>query len=103
MSKHRVEIFTAGCPVCNPIVDMVRELVTEGDNEVTVYNLVQQCETEECLTKVQQYGIKRLPAIVINGELLGCCKNNGITRDDLLNAGIGKKNYLYNNTRIVQK
>jgi len=35
-----------------------------------VYILVQQSETEECLKKVRQYGIKRLSAIAINPELL---------------------------------
>ncbi len=41
--------------------------------------------------KVEEYGIKRLPAVAIDGQLSGCCKNNGITKDDLINAGITEK------------
>ncbi len=42
-------------------------------------------------SKVEEYGIKRLPAVAIDGQLLGCCKNNGITKEDLMNAGITEK------------
>ncbi len=91
MNKRRIEVFTAGCPVCNPVVDLVKSLAIEDDNEVTIYDLVKQCETKECISKVEEYGIKRLPAVAIDGQLLGCCKNNGITKEDLINAGITEK------------
>lgn len=88
INKRKVEIFTAGCLVCNPVIDMIKSC----DNcDITVYDLVKQCESKECLSKVQQYNIKRLPAIVVNGELLSCCKDKGITKEDLIKAGIGKK------------
>ncbi len=90
MNQRKIEIFTAGCPLCEPVVEVVRSLASEYDNEVVVYDLVKQCETKECLSKVEQYGVKRLPAVAVNGELINCCKNNGITKQDLINAGIGK-------------
>ena len=89
MNKRNIEIFTAGCQVCNPVVDMVRSLSCENC-DVTVYDLVKQCDSKECITKVEEYGIKRLPAVAVNGKLLSCCKDNGITREDLINAGIGE-------------
>jgi hypothetical protein len=67
---------------------MVRSIANEEDNEVTVYDLVKQFETRECVSKVSEYEIKRLPAIVIDGQLMECCKNNSITKEDLINAGI---------------
>lgn len=88
MNKRKIEVFTAGCPVCNPVVDLVKSLANEQYNEVTIYDLVKQCETKECVAKVEEYGIKRLPAITVNGKLLSCCSNNGITKEDLVNAGI---------------
>ncbi|MDQ3683114.1 MAG: thioredoxin family protein [Bacteroidota bacterium] len=91
MNKRRIEVFTAGCPVCNPVVDLVTSLANEKYNEVIIYNLVKQCETTECVSKVAEYGIKRLPAIAVDGQLLSCCKNNGITKEDLINAGITEK------------
>ncbi len=91
MNTKRIEIFTAGCPLCNPVVDMVKELAHESSNEVTVYDLVKQCEDKECLTKVKEYGIKRLPSVVVDGKLLACCTKQEITKEDLVNAGIGQK------------
>jgi len=38
---------------------------------------------------MEEYGVKRLPAIAVNGKLLSCCTNIEITKDDLVNAGIG--------------
>ena len=86
--KKEVEIFTAGCPVCEPVVQLVKDTVGE-DCEITIHNLVEQCESKICITKMNEYGIKRLPAIAVNGKLLSCCTNIEITKDDLVNAGIG--------------
>lgn len=38
MAKRQIEIFTAGCPVCEPAVALVKEM-TCPDCEVTVHNL----------------------------------------------------------------
>ena len=91
MNKRRIEGFTAGCPVCNPVVDLVKSFADEEYNEITIYDLVKQCEIKECVSKVEEYGIKRLPAIAVDGQLLSCCKNNGITKEDLINAGLTQK------------
>jgi len=88
MSKRQIEIFTAGCPVCEPVVTLVKETACENC-EITIHNLSQQCESKICVTKMEEYGVKRLPAIAVDGKLIGCCKNVEITKDDLLNAGIG--------------
>ena len=86
--KRSVEIFTAGCPVCNPVVQLVKETSCESC-EITIYDLVEQCEEQVCLDKMKEYGIKRIPSVVVNGRLLDCC-NNEITADDLTKAGIGQ-------------
>ncbi|NOX85652.1 MAG: glutaredoxin [Chlorobi bacterium] len=86
--KHQIEIFTAGCPVCNPVVQLVKDTACENC-EITVYDLSVQCESKICVRKMKEYGVKRLPAIAVNGELIGCCKNIEITKEDLIKAGIG--------------
>lgn len=87
--KRQVEIFTAGCPVCEPVVQWIKELACEKC-EVTTYNLVEQCDEKICEDKIRQNGIHRLPSVVVNGKLLDCCKNNRITNDSLVAAGIGQ-------------
>ena len=86
--KRQIEIFTAGCPVCEPVVALVKETACENC-EITIHNLSAQCESKICVTKMEKYGVKRLPAIAVDGKLIGCCKNVAITKNDLLNAGIG--------------
>jgi 4-hydroxy-3-methylbut-2-enyl diphosphate reductase IspH len=88
MSKRQIEIFTAGCPVCEPVVQLVKD-TAGNDCEIILHNLSEQCESKICLSKMNEYGVKRLPAIAVNGKLLSCCTNIEITSDDLANAGIG--------------
>ena len=87
--KRQVEVFTANCPVCDPVVSMVRELAC-NDCEITIYDLVKQCEDKTCLSKLEEYGIKKVPAIAVNGKLLSCCENQGISKEELIKAGIGQ-------------
>lgn len=91
MNKRTIELFTAGCLVCNPVVEMVTSIANKEYNEITVYDLVKQWETKECVTKVKDYGIKRLPSIAIDGKLMECCKSHAITKEDLINGGIMEK------------
>ncbi len=88
MSKRKIEIFTAGCPVCEPVVQLVKDTACENC-EIIIHNVKEQCESKICLSKMEEYGVKRLPAIAVSGKLLGCCKNIEITKNDLIHAGIG--------------
>ena len=40
MAKRQVEVFTAGCPVCEPVVQLVQEMACP-DCEVTIHDLRQ--------------------------------------------------------------
>lgn len=85
--KCKVEIFTAGCPVCDPVIKLVNEAGCDCD--IIVYDLLKQFEDKNCLDKVKQFGIKNIPSIVVDGKLLDCC-NHEITQSDLEKAGIGQ-------------
>jgi len=89
ITKRKIELFTAGCTVCEPVVEMVKAMACSSC-EVIIYNIAQPCDTKECLEKVKPYGIKALPAIAVDGKLLSCCQNKGISVDELKNAGIGQ-------------
>lgn len=84
MVKRQVEVFTAGCPVCEPAVTMVKELACP-DCEVTVYDL-----RASGAGKAASYGIKTVPAVVVNGRVCACCDTGGVRRADLEAAGIGQ-------------
>ena len=87
--KRIVEVFTSGCLVCEPIVKMVNELACESC-DVQIYNLVELCEDEVCINKVKSYGVQRIPAIAVNGQLLDCCRDLSITKEALIQAGVGQ-------------
>ncbi len=88
MAKRLVEVFTAGCPLCDETIKLVREVACENC-EIQVYDLRQGCATNECLEKATQYGINRVPAVVIDSQLAGCCQNQQpVSRQALVDAGI---------------
>lgn len=91
MAKRIVEVFTAGCPLCDETLKLVRELACPNC-EVQVYDLRGEgCATNECREKAKQYGIHRVPAVVVNGKLADCCSNQQpVSREALITAGLGQ-------------
>lgn len=87
-AKRRVEVFTAGCPVCDNALKLVKEIACESC-EVIVYNLNEPCESRECLEKVRSYGIGRIPAVVVDGRFAECCIVGSVTAEGMRAAGIG--------------
>ncbi|WOK07242.1 thioredoxin family protein [Imperialibacter roseus] len=87
--KRNVEIFTANCPVCDPVVQMVKELACD-QCEITIYDLIKLCDDKVCLSKLEEYQIKKVPAIAVNGKLLNCCQDQNISKEELIKAGIGQ-------------
>jgi hypothetical protein len=88
-TKRKIEVFTAGCPVCEPVVEMVKSTAC-SDCEVIVYNIAETSKNTNYLDKVKTYGIKALPAVAVNGKLLSCCQNNGVSEAELKSSGIGQ-------------
>ncbi|MEQ8648830.1 MAG: thioredoxin family protein [Cyclobacteriaceae bacterium] len=87
--KRNVEIFTANCPVCDPVVQMVKELACD-QCEITIYDLIKLCDDKVCLSKLEEYQIKKVPAIAVNGKLINCCQDQNISKVELIKAGIGQ-------------
>lgn len=85
MAKRQVEVFTAGCPICDPAVQLVRELACP-DCEVTLYDLHQSG-----VEKARQHGVTRLPAVVVDGAICACCEDGGVLREQLQAAGLGQR------------
>jgi len=86
MAKRHVEVFAAGCPVCEPTVRLVQELACP-DCEVTVHNL----HDGDGAAVAARYGIGSVPAVVVDGTLAPCCQGRAPDRDALAAAGIGQR------------
>lgn len=83
----KIEIFSAGCSLCNDAVSLVKELACPAC-EIEVLDM----QKEAMAAKAKQYGIQRVPAVVVNGKLAQCCSGKPINKADLLAAGIGTSN-----------
>ncbi len=88
-TKRKVEVFTAGCPICHNTVEMVKSVVCPSC-DLQIYNLREGCATNECRDKARRYGITAVPAVAVNGVLLDCCRREPITTDRLRAAGVGQ-------------
>ena len=64
--KRRIEVFTAGCPVCAETLDLVTEAVRSCGCEV----VERRCSGEERCAEAKQYGIRAMPTIVVDGEIM---------------------------------
>ena len=81
----KIEVFTAGCKFCSSVESQVREVVTD-QHEVVVYNLGVSDTYNDYSKKAETYGIKSLPAVVVEGNLLSCCKQDGFRKEQLAAA-----------------
>ena len=68
-AKRKIEIFGAGCTVCETVVARIKELSCPS------------CEDMD---------IRSVPAVVIDGNLASCCAGRGIDEDVLRAARLGK-------------
>ncbi len=84
MEKRKIEIFSAGCSVCNEAVQMVNSIACSSC-DVQVLDMRQA----DVAARAKEYGIKSVPAVVIDGKLSECCTNRGINAETLKAAGVG--------------
>jgi hypothetical protein len=59
-AKRKVEVFTAGCPICERTVNLVKSLACPSC-EVRIYDLREGCATNECREKATRYGVTAVP------------------------------------------
>ena len=83
--KRKVEIFSAGCSVCQDAVSLVQRLACDSC-EVSVLDMNDQAVTD----RARQLGVGSLPAVAIDGKLAECCTGRGIDEVTLKKAGIGQ-------------
>jgi glutaredoxin 3 len=68
MAQKKIEVFSAGCPTCQEAVELVRR-VAGPSHTVDVLDM----HRAEVAARARQYGIQRVPSVVIDGTLASCC------------------------------
>ena len=84
-SIRRVEVFSAGCGVCEETVSLVRRIACDSC-EVSVLDM----RDDQVAARAKRLRIRAVPAVVVDGELAGCCEDSGPTEGALRAGGIGQ-------------
>ncbi|MHC4550385.1 MAG: thioredoxin family protein [Planctomycetota bacterium] len=83
MNTRKVQVFVAACPICKEAVELVERIACPSC-EVTVLDV----NDAEAAERAKALGVRSVPAVAVDGELLGCCQS-GIDESTLRAAGIG--------------
>ena len=85
MANRKVEVFRAGCSVCDDTVKLVESIACPSC-EVTVLSM----KEPEVAKRARALGVRSVPAVAVDGKLADCCTNRGPNEADLRAAGIGQ-------------
>ncbi len=83
-SKRQIEIFSAGCGLCEETIALVNEMACSSC-EVTILDM----KDDAVMGRARELGVRSLPAVAVNGELASCCAGRGPDEAALRAAGIG--------------
>jgi len=70
-AKKKIEVFSAGCSTCKETIELVKRIA--GSHEVVIHDM----QKSEVASKAKNYGVRSVPAVVIDGKLAGCCAGRG--------------------------
>lgn len=84
MNKRKIEIFSAGCHVCVEAISLVKSLACPWC-EVEVMDM----NDSKVASRAKRYGVRAVPAVVVDGKLADCCAGAGVEEAALRAAGVG--------------
>ena len=84
-NTRKIEVFSAGCPLCFEAEKTVRELACPSC-DVAVLNM----QEPESMKRANELGVRSVPAVAVDGKLADCCAGRGIDEKVLQDAGLGK-------------
>lgn len=85
MKKRTIEVFTAGCPCCDEAVRVVQSVACESC-DVQVFDMRSDSTVQ---AKAKKYGVQRVPAVVVDGQLADCCSSGPVDAATLRKLGVG--------------
>ncbi len=84
-AKRKIEIFSAGCAVCDETIARIRALACPSC-EVVVLDM----KEAEVANRARDLGVGSVPAVAIDGKLADCCSRGGPDEAVLQAAGLGQ-------------
>ncbi len=71
--KRKIEIFSAGCEVCNDAVSLIKKMDC-SECEIMVLDM----HNPEVAKHAKSLRVSSVPSVVIDGKLSDCCKGRCI-------------------------
>jgi len=84
-TTRKIEIFGAGCAVCEEAIDMIVDAACSSDEII-----VRDMKDTNVVERARSLGIRSVPAIVIDDKLADCCSGRGVDVQVLRAAGLGQ-------------
>jgi hypothetical protein len=82
---HKVEVFSAGCAMCQDAISEIRR--EAGPSwEVVVHDMMDN----QVAARAKELGIRSVPGVLIDGQVADCCASRGIDMQVLRAAGLGR-------------
>ncbi len=83
-AKRKIEIFSAGCSVCEETIAMVNRIACPSC-QVEILDM----RDSAVAAKAKTCAIRSVPAVVVDGKLADCCAKRGVDEAALRAAGVG--------------
>lgn len=83
-TTRKIEVFSAGCAVCEDTITLINKIACSSC-EVEILDM----HRADVAKKAKQYGIRSVPAVVVDGRLADCCAGRGPDEAALRAAGLG--------------
>lgn len=84
-TRRKVEVFSAGCTVCDATVDLINQIACPSCDVVVV-----DMHDPQVARRASDLGVRSLPAVAIDGTLADCCAGRGPDEATLRAAGLGQ-------------
>ena len=82
--KRVVEVFSAGCAVCEETIALVNQVACPSC-EVSILDM----RDPDVAARAKALGVRAVPAVAVNGVLAECCAGGGVDEAGLGAAGVG--------------
>lgn len=83
-ATRKIEVFSAGCAVCEDTIALINRLVCPSC-EVEILDM----RNAAVAKMAKDHGVRSVPAVVVDGRLADCCAGRGPNEASLRAAGIG--------------
>ena len=64
--KRKIEVFTAGCSLCDDTLQLVKDAVALCGCEVTE----RRCPPQQMCEEGKAYGVRAMPTVVVDGAIM---------------------------------